>query len=72
LFLIVTQPARNKYGSNRMRAQIWCKNALTRGFWNSTFLCYFANAQTTIGTNSFSHVLGVFFHYLMFEARHER
>jgi hypothetical protein len=32
VFLIFTQPARNKYGCNRTCAQIWSKNALTRGF----------------------------------------
>jgi hypothetical protein len=32
LFLILTQQARHKAGCKRMRAQIWSKNALTRGF----------------------------------------
>ena len=41
-------------------AQIWSKNAVTRGCWKSTLLCYFANAQTTIGTNNVSDVLDIF------------
>jgi len=61
VFLIFTQPARHKFGCNRMRSKIWSKNALSRDFLYSTFLCYLANAQTTIGTNNFSNVLEVFF-----------
>jgi hypothetical protein len=31
------------------------QNLMTRGFWSSSFLCYFTNGQTTTGTNHFPY-----------------
>jgi hypothetical protein len=44
-----------------MHAQIFSENLITNGFWNSTFLCYFMNGQTTIGVRHFRNFLNLFF-----------
>jgi hypothetical protein len=33
---------------------------MTHAFWNSIFLCYFTNSQTTIGMNHIPNFLDVF------------
>jgi len=43
-----------------MHSQIFGENLMTRGFWNSIFLSYFMNGQTTIGLNHFPDFLDVF------------
>jgi len=47
MFLIFTYQARHKFGCNTMHAKIFSENLMTCGFWNSNFLCYFMDRQTT-------------------------
>jgi hypothetical protein len=45
---------RHKFACNMTHAQIFSKNLMTHGFWNSDFLCCVTNGQTLIGTNKLS------------------
>jgi hypothetical protein len=52
--------SRQEFVCNSIRVQMFSENLMTRGFWNSRFLCCLMKGQTTIGMKHFTNFLDVF------------